>query len=574
MTVSETLGQLFHYRYWRSSPPPSSVQHPSKSDDDDDDDEAYDVYVAADTPVSLAPMSMTPPAASHGPSWRRHRAKTARYHLSKLESMVHDEHADAMRPSSVFYATIGIALLSAFQFGWLLSQLNYVPFNANCGASPIPAGDCLLFPPHSENKWTLAVAAWIAGGAVGAICSGLPADIFGRKKTLGVNALIIVFGGLIQSLATTLETFTVGRLVSGVASGVAINVCEALISEISPSQMRGTFLTGLQVGVAFGSLAVTTAHYALDDSELRWRLLMGVPVVLGGLQLLSLRVMAQSPVWLVAHDRLDDAKAEMTRLYQTMDVDTILHALAAAHADEATELNGRNPRALLFSAPFRQQLIIAIVLCAAQQLCGIPAIMYYSSNIFAGAGIADPRVGNTVVNVVRTSTICVAAAVMDKYPRRTLLLRGMSLQALAAVGLVASLVCGSALGAIVATGVFVVGFCLSIGPMAWTVSSEIFPDYMQATAGSLGTMSTWLGDLLVGLLYPTLAQGNALGSYAFSIFAALLVGFVLFVYVYVPETNGRTAVEIQAAFDHDAPPPSGQNHSGDPWGTELRTLVA
>ncbi|KDO21443.1 hypothetical protein SPRG_12450 [Saprolegnia parasitica CBS 223.65] len=126
------------------------------------------------------------PATSHGPSWRRR--------LSKLESM---------------YATIGSALLGAFQFGWLLS-LNSVPFNANCDANPIPVGDCLLFAPHSENKWTLAVSAWIAGGAVGAICSGLPADVFGRKKTLG-------------SLATTLETFTIGRLISGVASGVAIN---------------------------------------------------------------------------------------------------------------------------------------------------------------------------------------------------------------------------------------------------------------------------------------------------------------------------------------------------------------
>ncbi|KDO35162.1 hypothetical protein SPRG_00008 [Saprolegnia parasitica CBS 223.65] len=463
-----------------------------------------------------------------------------------------------MRPSSVLYATVGIALLGAFQFGWLLSQLNYVPFHANCDARPIPVGDCLLFAPHSESKWTLAVSAWIAGGAVGAICSGLPADIFGRKKTLGVNALIIVFGGLVQSLATTLETFTIGRLISGVASGVAINVCEALISEISPSQMRGTFLTGLQVGVAFGSLAVTSAHYALDDSDLRWRLLMGVPVVLGGLQLLSLRFMAQSPVWLVAHSRLDDARAEITRLYRAMDVDTVLHALAAAHADEAAELDGRSPEHSSSRHPW----------------CGMPAIMYYSSSIYAGAGIADPRVGTSVVNVVRTSTILVAAAVMDKYPRRTLLLRGLSLQALAALGLVASLVGGSAAGAILATGVFVVGFCLSIGPMAWTVSSEIFPDYMQATAGSVGTTSTWLGDLLVGLLYPTLAQGNVLGGYAFGTFAGLLIGFVLFVYLYVPETNGRTAVEIQAAFGHDAPPPlSGQNHSGDPWGTELRALA-
>ncbi|OQR91581.1 glucose transporter [Achlya hypogyna] len=557
MTVSETLGQLF--QHWRKPPVPV---------DSDSDGEGGDVYL----PVA----DLLPPAPASAParSWRRHRHTTARRRLSKLESMVHADHAEALEPAGVLYATVAIALLGACQFGWLLSQLNYEPFNSNCAALPVAPGDCLLFPPHTETQWTLAVSAWIAGGAVGAICSGLPADLFGRKKTLLVNAGIAIFGALVQAFATTLGTFAAGRLLSGVASGVAINVCEALISEISPPRMRGTFLTGLQVGVAIGSLAVTSAHYALSEAALRWRLLFGFPAVLGGLQLALAGVMARSPVWLVSHGRLDDAAGELARLYRPCRVDAIVAAMAAAHREEQAELAGRPPRALLFSAPYRRQLVIAIVLCAAQQLCGTPAIMYYSSTLFARAGIADPRVGNSVVNAVRTGAILTAAIVVDKWPRRTLLMGGMATQAIAAVGLVASLEAASPVGSIVATAVFIVGFCLSIGPLAWTVSSEIFPDYMQASAGSVGTMATWIGDLLVGLVYPSLARADALGNYAFGVFAVLLAAFVLFVWIVVPETNGHTAVEIQAAFGHaDLHAPLDDDEAAaDPWATELKSL--
>ncbi|OQR86436.1 glucose transporter, partial [Thraustotheca clavata] len=309
-------------------------------------------------------------------SWRASRRSTSRVRLSRLESMMHEEHAKALIPAPILWVTIVVALMGSFQFGWLLSQLNFRPFNNGCAAKAIEEGTCIMFPHHSGNEWTMAVSGWILGGAIGAMGSGAPADKFGRQKTIMMNAIIMVVGGIVEAVSSEIYLFSVGRVISGIASGAAINVCNVLISEISPTNMRGMFSTGLQVGVAFGSLAVTTVHYFVGLGS-GWRILVGFPIVLGIAQFLLIPFTSKSPVWLVAHGHHDLAHKELKRLYRPCNTEAILNAMIAAHEEEVKETAGINTWAALFSKKYRKQLIIAIVLCSAQQLCGINAVMYY-----------------------------------------------------------------------------------------------------------------------------------------------------------------------------------------------------
>ncbi|OQS07557.1 glucose transporter [Thraustotheca clavata] len=522
------------------------------------DEDNGDVYL---------PIQFSPKAGGHkrlsSPSWRASRRHTSRYQLSRLDSMIHEEHSKALIPAPILYVTIIVALMGSFQFGWLMSQLNFRPFDDNCHLKPIPHGDCVMFPGHSENEWTMTVSAWILGGMIGACCSGYPADKFGRQKTLLLNSIVMIIGALVQAISTDIYFFSVGRIISGISSGAAINVCNVLISEISPCQMRGMFATGLQVGVSIGSLVVTTCHYFVGYSY-GWRLLVGFPVVLGTVQILLIPLTTKSPVWLIAHADHEGALAELKRLYRPCNTDAIVNALIAAHDEEERELIGINTWRALFSKKYRKQLIIALVLCSAQQLCGINAIMYYSSTIFYTAGVTDPRIGNTVVNLVRTLTILYAARIMDKFKRRVLLLNFMTIILIASVCVVISLVQSISALSIAATAVYMGAFCLSIGPMAWMVTGEIFPDFLHASAGGVGTMLSWVGNMIVGVLYPTLSASDCLGDYAFLIFVGFLVFSILFVYFFVPETGQKTFDEIQKEFNIE-PPPLTIDLDVDPW---------
>ncbi|GCB83804.1 hypothetical protein scyTo_0024110, partial [Scyliorhinus torazame] len=60
----------------------------------------------------------------------------------------------------------------------------------------------------------------------------------------------------------------------------------------------------------------------------------------------------------------------------------------------------------LFRSPiYRQPLIVAVVIHLSQQLSGINAVFYYSTDIFTKAGVQEPiyaTIGAGVVNTVFT----------------------------------------------------------------------------------------------------------------------------------------------------------------------------
>ncbi|KAF0690320.1 Aste57867_18251 [Aphanomyces stellatus] len=493
-------------------------------------------------------------------SFRQGHQHNTRRHLSKLEGRIHEEHSTALLPTASLYVTVLIALIGTFQYGWLLSQINYV--DSKCHKNPIPVGDCIMFPGHSPREWAMAVTSWIVGGMLGALCSGVPADKFGRKKTLFLNACVMIFDATIQATSTSIYGFSVGRLISSIASGVAINVCNVLISEISPANMRGMFSTGIQVGISLGSLSVTTVHIIHVASS--WRLLVGVPIVLGSIQILLMPFMAYSPVWLVSQGKIADALDDLKRLYRPCNYIAILDALVAARDEEQQEIAGVNTWVILFSPKYRKQLFVAIALCSAQQLTGIDAIMYYSSSIFATAGLSDPRVGNTIINVVRMTFIILAARVMDKFNRKTLLCGGMTVMAAASVGVIVSLVTTNSVGCVASLVIYMAAFCLSIGPLAWPVATEIFPDFLRGNAGSVGELFTWLWNILVSILYPVLPTRLSWATPLLCHVCRVLLAFVLFVALVVPETAQKTAVEIQQSFGI-ASPQYEEPANVDPW---------
>ncbi|KDO29001.1 hypothetical protein SPRG_20106 [Saprolegnia parasitica CBS 223.65] len=211
------------------SPVPTPTASPSHNDDyvalqdappakHDDDYVAIQDYSQRDDDET----GLSEPRAST--SWRASRRSTSRVRLSRLESMMHEEHAAALIPMPILYVTIAVALMGSFQFGWLLSQLNYRPFNVDCLKVPIPDQACIMFPGHSGNEWTMAVTAWIVGGAIGAMTSGYPADKFGRQRTLFLIAITMIIGGVLETVSSEIYLFSFGRVVSGIASGAAINV--------------------------------------------------------------------------------------------------------------------------------------------------------------------------------------------------------------------------------------------------------------------------------------------------------------------------------------------------------------
>lgn len=90
-------------------------------------------------------------------------------------------------------------------------------------------------------------------------------------------------------------------------------------------------------------------------------------------------------------------------------------------------------------------------------------------------------------------------------------------------------------------------FAPGMGPMPWTINSEIYPLWARSFCYSTSTSVNWFFNLLVSLTFLSLTE--VLTKYgAFYLYAGIsLIGWVIF-YLILPETKGKTCAEIEDCF--------------------------
>ncbi|KAF0715338.1 hypothetical protein As57867_003416, partial [Aphanomyces stellatus] len=474
-----------------------------------------------------------------------------------LEFEVLTEPAQLLQASPLMRRSMAIALLGAAQFGWLMSEMAHLPFNNKqlCAAPRTPAGQCLLYPGHSNAEWNMQSSAWAVGGGLGALLSAYPADKFGRKRTLGYNGIVMIVGALVQMLAGDIYSFAIGRGISGVASGVAINVLNNYIREIAPRQWRMFYFNIVQVVIGFTALCVTSIMYGipkLPESDWSFKPLFGGPIFLGLFQLVFMNAIIESPVWLLQQNQVDAARSAMDALYKAGDIDDHFASVAASVGRQMDETKSSSSKmALLLSPKYRQQLSIALVLGTMQQLSGLNALIVYGPTIFKNIGVRDLRLVNTFVNYGRTHNMILAMAFGDRFHRRTLLVGASIVMSLAALGFTLCQVYPNDTTKyiiVVCTLFFVSSYSFSVGSMGWLISTELVPESLGATSGALATACTWTAQFFVGVYFQQLSSVDNWGTQAFAVFAVLIVTFALFAYYVVPETRNSTSDEITALF--------------------------
>ena len=108
----------------------------------------------------------------------------------------------------------------------------------------------------------------------------------------------------------------------------------------------------------------------------------------------------------------------------------------------------------------------------------------------------------------------------------------------------------------------------TVGSVAWTISAETPTTRLRAPTQSLATVMNGLSSCIWSFALPYAINpdhGNLGGKIAF-IFGSVLVFSLVFTYFLVPETKGRTYVEIDELWARGTPPRQFRN-------TQLVTIV-
>ena len=401
----------------------------------------------------------------------------------------------------------------------------------------------------STLQQELVVSVVLIGAAVGALSGGRLADVFGRRLTLLITALIFVVGALVCAASPSLAMLAIGRLIVGLGIGLATGTVPIYISEVSPPQTRGWQVSLFQLAITIGILAAYLVDYVFSGSS-RWRWMLGIAFVPGAILGLGMLRMPESPRWLAERGQSHLARRVLARIRGTENIESEWLEIQKTLA-EAEE---RGHFSDLFNPSVRMALVIGIGLAIFQQVTGINTVIYYAPLIVQSAGISTASgailatAGIGLVNVMMT---IVAMWLIDYAGRRPLLLIGIAgmILSLGVLGFVFLMPTGGVLAwlAVVTLMVYVASFAISLGPIFWLLIAEIYPLKVRGIAEGSAAGVNWAFNFLVSITFLTLVE--VLGpSLTFWVYALLAIASWLFSYYLVPETKGRTLEEIELSF--------------------------
>ena len=411
-----------------------------------------------------------------------------------------------------------------------------------------------------NGSYGFTVASALIGTIIGSITFSKPSDQFGRKKTLLITAALYFVSAVGSAFAWNWSSFLIFRFIGGVGVGGATVVSPTYIAEISPAKLRGRLVAVTQFNIVFGILLAFLSNYIIATifrgmgegivEGVAWRWMFGVEAVPALAFFFLLFANPNSPRWLVAKQRIDEAKEILSRL-GTANVDEEIAVIQSSLDMEHHSLKER-----FYCKKYLRPILLAVAIAMFNQLSGINAILYFAPSIFemAGAGEESAMFQSVLIGFTNLVFTMLAMVVIDHFGRKKLMLVG-------SVGYIVSLSVAAAaffkfgtdftamggkvvLGALV---VFIASHAFGQGAVIWVFLSEIFPNRVRARGQALGSFTHWFMAALVSWSFKPIAEGlGDKGPFiAFSVFAGAMVIQLFWVLFMMPETKGVPLEEIQ-----------------------------
>ena len=399
-----------------------------------------------------------------------------------------------------------------------------------------------------EGALGFTVASALIGTMFGSIAVGKPADAFGRRIILMILAAFYLVSAVGCALAADWWVFLLSRFLGGLAVGGASVAAPMYIAEISPARLRGRLVGMMQFNVILGILLAYLSNWSINhffgatlgDAQYRW--MFGVQAFPSALFLGLLFLTPQSPRWLVAKRRMDEARAVLERC----GTDSGSPDDEIREIQSSLDLEHHSLREPFLRRKYLRPILLAVVIAAFNQLSGINAVLYYTPDIFkmAGAGVESALLQSVIVGLVMLVTTVLAMIVIDRIGRRKLMIVGSLGYIVGLAGTAWAFYTGGNGTLLLASLlVFVAAHGFGQGAVIWVFLSEIFPNRVRARGQALGSLTVWTTNAAISWTFPMIAAAS--GWMAFAFYLVCMMVQLVWVLRVMPETRGVSLERIQ-----------------------------
>lgn len=374
------------------------------------------------------------------------------------------------------------------------------------------------------------------GMFIGAVCGGWLADKIGRKVTLILSIAIFSFASIAGGLATNYAFLGFTRFVTGVGLIAMVVIAMVYISEMTPSDRRGKFVSltiacgtiGIPLGAAF-------ARWVVPLSAESWRYIF----ILGGGTILLIPLciswFKESPRWLVSKGRIAEAEQIIKELTGRA------VNLSSEAVEKAKPSNNLEALKVMFSREYLKRTLTLLLITNGVVLGAHLLSGFYPAMLQEYAGFQL----TLVLSIMAISWWGIpfgdlsASLVSDRGGRK------IPLAVYSIINGLAYIICGLIAIPTVIIGALFISRVFGGGSasMLYTYLAESYPTHIRSNAvGLIMGSSRVIAAIAVFIVPPILATYGWLGIHLLN--AAIIIIPALMVLIWGEKTSRRTLEDI------------------------------
>ncbi|KAJ1324343.1 hypothetical protein MN608_10404 [Microdochium nivale] len=389
-------------------------------------------------------------------------------------------------------------------------------------------------------------------------------DRFGRRVGIFTGAAIMLVGGIIQGASVNLGMFLASRFILGFGLVFSNTYAPMIIGELAHPKDRtvatSLYQTSWYIGAALA--AWTTFGTFRIESDWAWRIPSYLQALPASIQIVFIFFLPESPRWLIANGRPEQARAFLVKYHANGDEQSPLANLeykemrAVIEAEMASEIGW----ATLVKTPGnRRRMLIIMMLGAFSQLSGNGLVSYYLVRVLTTVGVTDPKTQNIINGCLMIfNWVCSVASAFatNHFKRRTQFL--VSVVGMFAVFAAQTLCAGlfneqgnraAGLAVVAMLFLFYVFYNFAFNALLYSYPVEILPYSIRAKGFSVLMFFGKGFTFINAFVNPIGLQG--LGWRYYAVYVTWLGIETLCIWKFFVETKGPSLEAIAARFDGD-----------------------
>ncbi|KAH7041215.1 general substrate transporter [Microdochium trichocladiopsis] len=399
------------------------------------------------------------------------------------------------------------------------------------------------------------------GGVIPFIFLSWISDVAGRRVPTALGSIVIIAGVMVQFFATSLNMFIGGKIVLGIGSSLIQMGAPVLVTELSHPKERVQVTTFYNTSIVLGYVVGAWATYgtARIPNEWSWKLPTLIQIVPSAYQLTLVFFCPESPRWLMAKGKSEEARAILVKYHGEGDIDSELVKYECVEIQQAIDKEAEENmtwKAFFSSKANLKRIGLCFATALFSQSSGNLLVSNYLTQILKDTGITEQKDVTLVNGMVTLWQYIIAITVtvlIDRFKRRTFFLVGsggvlvvfIMWTISAKTYLDGSLAAGRAV--LVCIFLFQAFYTCAWTNLVVTYPLEIVTLQMRAKAWAFVLLTIQVASIFGGYVNPVALEAI---SWRFYIYYCVWVAFIfVVVYFFFVETAGPSLEELTYLFE-------------------------